>query len=159
MSTGPSASNRLHCWFLRISCNSSPLPIATKQVFVMPILSICACTYQLTNKVSVQQIGKNVDAGWGEKLVWEEQIQSIDNNPVCESNQLFKFKANQLVDSYHSCAICRAHSNDRIAFSIWRDDHDPVNMVSEGQNSSIMLASYACIEELNTRVVSHTCDK
>lgn len=62
------------------------------------------------------------------------------------------------IAGYRSCAICRAHSNDRIAFSIWRDDHDPVNMVSEGQNSSIMLASYACMEEFNTRVVSHTCD-
>ena len=102
----------------------------------------------------MQQIGKNVDAGWGEKLQCGKSRCRVcmDNNPVCDGNQLFNIfvMLKKSLAGYRSCAICRAHSNDRIAFSIWRDDHDPVNMVSEGQNSSIMLASYACIEELNT---------
>jgi len=39
----------------------------------------------------VQQIGKNVDAGWGEKLQCGKSRCRVcmDNNPVCDGNQLF----------------------------------------------------------------------
>ena len=58
---------------------------------------------------------------------------------------------------YRVGAICGTLSNNRIALSIWRDDHLPVHMVSNCQNSSIILAPCTRVEKLNTRVVNHTC--
>ena len=58
---------------------------------------------------------------------------------------------------YHSGAICRTLSNNIVAFSVWRDDHEPAHCVSNCQNSSFMLAWCTCVEKFNTRVVNHTC--
>ena len=65
----------------------------------------------------------------------------------------------KIVILYRSGALCRTLSNSRVASSIWRDDHKPVHMVSNCQNSSIILSPCACVEKLNTRVVNHTCKK
>ena len=64
-----------------------------------------------------------------------------------------------LVILYRAGAICRTLSKNWIASSIWRDDHEPVHMVSNCQNSSIMLSPCTCEEKLNARVVNHSCNK
>ena len=65
----------------------------------------------------------------------------------------------KIVILYRAGALCRTLSNSRVASSVWRDDHKPVHMVSNCQNSSIILSPCACVEKLNTRVVNHTCKK
>ena len=60
---------------------------------------------------------------------------------------------------YRSGAICRTLSNNIVASSVWRDDHEAVHCVTNCQNSSVMLTPCACVEKLNTRVVNHTCKK
>ena len=57
---------------------------------------------------------------------------------------------------YRSGAIVRTLSKNRVALSIWRDDHLPVHRMSNTQNSSIMLAPCTCVEKLHTRVVNYT---
>ena len=60
---------------------------------------------------------------------------------------------------YQAGALCRTLSKNWVAFSVWRDDHEPAHRVSNCQNPSIMLTWCACVEKLNTRVVNHTCKK
>ena len=75
------------------------------------------------------------------------------------ARKLFYALQTVLVIIYRSGAIVRTLSKNRVALSIWRDDHAPDHCMSNCQNSSIMLAPCTCVEKLDTRVVNHTCNK
>ena len=71
---------------------------------------------------------------------------------------LYMYLCCQRAATYSTSALSRAFSSNIVARSVWRDDHLPVNTIPHRQNPSIMLTRCACVEELDTRVVNHTCN-